>query len=558
MELFSSPNFLEPGKIYRCFGYGRLSKKDAEKARRENDESNSIKNQRDLIRDYIDRHADLELCQEGFDDDYTGTNFDRPNFKKMMQAVESGQVDCIVVKDLSRFGREHLDTGRYILRQFPAMGIRFIAITDGYDSARQDESSHMLVSFKNLMNDNYCRDASVRIRSHLDIRRRSGKFIGSYAAYGYLKDPEDKNHLLIDDEAAAVVRDIFAWKISGMSNQGIADRLNGLGILSPMEYKQASGVKFGSGYKVHAKAAWSSVTVRRILTSVVYLGTMEQGKRTTPNYKVKREIQRPQEEWIRVENTHEPIISREDFDLAARLLMLDTRSAPGEASVYPLAGLLYCGDCHSSMARKSSATGGQTYHYYICGGYKNDRSRCSTHSVRTTELEQAVLEGINVHIQCVADLRQALEAVSRRPAQKLEVSKLNRRMDALQRELEKARELKDALYRRYAMGEVELEDFKEFKRIFEQDCQKAEQAMDAQRAQLDAILENGSPASPWIAYFQQFGRVEELSRAIAVKLIDRIYIYENGYIDIQFRYQAEYQMAREFLSIHTTEWKEAV
>ena len=163
----------------------------------------------------------------------------------MIQAVEAGKVNCIIVKDLSRFGREHLDAGKYILRLFPALGIRFIAITDGYDSARQDASSHMLVSFKNLMNDNYCRDASIKIRSHLDVRRRNGKFIGSFAAYGYFKDPEDKNHLLIDDEAAAVVRDIFAWKISGMSNQGIADKLNHLGILSPMEYKQANGIKYG-------------------------------------------------------------------------------------------------------------------------------------------------------------------------------------------------------------------------------------------------------------------------------------------------------------------------
>ena len=556
MEFFSCP---ETG-TYLCYAYGRLSKKDAEKARRENDESNSIKNQRDLIHEYIDRHPDLTLCMEGYDDNYTGTNFDRPHFQEMIQAVEAGKVNCIIVKDLSRFGREHLDAGKYILRLFPALGIRFIAITDGYDSARQDASSHMLVSFKNLMNDNYCRDASIKIRSHLDVRRRNGKFIGSFAAYGYFKDPEDKNHLLIDDEAAAVVRDIFAWKISGMSNQGIADKLNHLGILSPMEYKQANGIKYGCGYKVHSKALWSSVAVRRILTSVVYLGVMEQAKRTTPNYKVKREIQRPQGEWIRVEGTHEPIISQDDFDLVARLLLLDTRSAPGETVVYPLAGLLYCGGCHSSMARKSSITDQQTYHYYICGGYKRDRKSCTTHSVRTVELEQAVLDGINLHIQSVADLRQALEAISRRPAQKLEVSKLNRRVDALQKEAEKARELKDALYRRYAMGEIELEDFREFKRIFEQDCQKAEQAMDAQRAQLDAILKSGSPTSPWIDYFRQFGRVEELTRPIAVKLIDQVLVYEGGRVEIVFRYQAEYEMARQFLSIHTQEheWKEVV
>lgn len=330
MEFFSC----QRPEIYRCYAYGRLSRKD-QKTRQDSDESNSIKNQRDLIHEYIGRHPDLELCMEGYDDNYSGTNFDRPHFQEMMRAIEEGKIDCIVVKDLSRFGREHVDVGKY-LRQFTSQNIRFIAILDIYDNTKETSSDHLVVSMKNLFNDNYCRDTSIKIRSHLDVRRRNGKFIGSFAAYGYRKDPEDKNHLLIDDEAAAVVQDIFAWKIDGMSNQAIADQLNQLGILSPMEYKQAKGVNYGSGYKVHAKALWSSVTVRRILTSVVYLGIMEQGKRTTPNYKVKREIQRPQEEWMRVEGTHDPIVSKEDFNLVARLLMLDTRATPGGKTVYPL------------------------------------------------------------------------------------------------------------------------------------------------------------------------------------------------------------------------------
>lgn len=546
MELFSC----QEQKIYRCYAYGRLSKRDRENGARRNDESNSIKNQRALIHDYISRCPDLELCMEGYDDDYTGTNFERPEFQKMLAAVEAGEVDCIVVKDLSRFGREHLDTGRYILKQFPAMGVRFIAITDGYDSSRQDASSHMLVSFKNLMNDNYCRDASIKIRSHLDTRRQNGKFIGAHAPYGYRKDPEDKNHLVIDDEAAGVVRDIFAWKIAGMSNKRIADRLNQMGVLSPMEYKQAKGSRFASGYKVHAKSVWSSVTVRRILTNVVYLGVLEQGKRTTPNYKVKTVVERPREEWFRVEGLHEPIVSQEDFDLVARLLLLDTRAAPGQETVYPLAGLLYCGDCLSTMARKSLETEGHLYHYYLCAGHRADNTRCSTHTIRAQELEQAVLDGINFHIRSVAILQNALETASRRPSQRLEVEKLDRRMKALYEELEKLQELKDALYRRYALGEIEEEDFREFKRIFEQDRLRAEQAVEVQKAELDAIRENGSPVSPWIAYFQQFGQVDELTRPIAVRLIDQVRVFEGGRLEITFRYQAKYEMALQFLELH--------
>lgn len=547
MEFFSS---IQP-EIYDCYAYGRLSKEDAEKAAREKQESDSIKNQRELLHDFIDRHADLRLCMEGYDDNCTGTNFDRPHFKEMIAAIEAGRVNCVVVKDLSRFGREYIDSGRYIQKLFPAKGVRFIAITDGYDSAHPDPSSSLMVPFKNLVNDSYCRDTSIKIRSHLDVKRRNGEFIGSFAAYGYAKDPENKNHLIIDPEAAGVVRDIYDWKIAGMSNQTIADRLNNMGVLSPMEYKKAKGIKFGSGYSVHARAAWSSAIIRRILTSVVYLGILEQGKRTTPNYKVKTVVERPPEEWMRVEGTHDPIVTQEEFDLAARLLLLDTRAAPGEETVYPLAGLLYCGDCHSGMSRKTSVSDGQKHFYYVCGGHKKDKNLCSTHSVRVEELDQAVLDSINLHIQAVADLKAALEAVSRKPARTLEVSKLNRRLDTLQQELEKARELKDALYRRYALGEIDKEDFLEFKRIFNEDCARAEQAIETHQAQLDAIVENASPISAWIAYFQQFGRVDALTRPITVRLIDQVRIYEGGRVEVMFRYQAEYEMACQYLAMQS-------
>lgn len=193
---------------------------------------------------------------------------------------------------------------------------------------------------------------------------------------------------------------------------------------------------------------------------------------------------------------------------------------------------------------------GQTYEYYICGGHKSDASKCSRHTIHADRLERAVLNGINIHIRAVSKLRQALEAIDRRPTQKIEVSKLNKRVESLQQELEKAQELKDALYRRYAMGEIELEDFKEFKRIFEQDCQKAEQAIHAQRAQIDAILNSGSPSSPWIDYFLQFNQVDELTRPIAVRFIEQVNVFEGGRVEIVFRYQEEYEMTLQFLSLH--------
>lgn len=196
-------------EFFYCYGYGRLSREDGGKL-----ESDSIKNQRDLIHDYVAKHPELKLVMEGYDDGYTGTNFDRPHFQEMMAAIEAGKVNCVIVKDLSRFGRNHIDGGRYIAKLFPSLGVRFIAINDSYDTAHLDSASSFIMPVKNLFNDSFCRDTSEKIRSHLDVKRRNGDFIGSFAPFGYAKDADDKNRLVIDPDAAQVVREIFARRIA--------------------------------------------------------------------------------------------------------------------------------------------------------------------------------------------------------------------------------------------------------------------------------------------------------------------------------------------------------
>lgn len=522
-----------------CYAYGRLSKEDLDKKT----ESDSIKNQRDLIHAYIDRDPELHLVMEGYDDGYSGTSFDRPHVREMLEAVKSGKVNCVIVKDLSRFGREYIGSGQYIEKLFPALGVRFIAINDNYDTAHLDSSSSLMLPFKNLMNDSFCRDTSIKIRSHLDVKRRNGEFIGSFAVYGYAKDPEDKNRLVVDPEAAEVVREIFARRIAGQSCKAIADDLNALGILSPMEYKCSKGVNFKTGYKVHSKAKWSSNTVRRILENEVYLGVMTQGKRTTPNYKVKTVVERPPEDWIRVEGTHEAIISREDFQLAARLKGKDTRKAPGTGAVYPLSGIVCCGDCKGNMVRKAVLYGEKTYGYFVCATHRADKSVCSTHSISEEKLEQAVLEGVNFHIRTVAKLRGALEAISRRPMQRLALERMDRRLDTLQQELVRKQEIRDSLYRRYAGGEISKEDFGQFKRIFNKDCEEVEQAIEAQRRQMDEQMSNTSPDSPWLQYFQRFGQIETLTRDVLVRLVERVLVYEDSRVEIVFHYQAQFEQA---------------
>ena len=263
---------------YNACIYARLSRDDGDKL-----ESDSIINQKALIRDFLSKHPEIHAVSEKTDDGYSGVNFDRPAFQEMMEDIRSGKINCVVVKDLSRFGRNYIEAGNYIERVFPFLGVRFIAINDNYDSLDRNQSDSLIIPFKNLINDAYCKDISVKIRSQLEIKRKKGQFIGAFAAYGYLKDEEDHNKLVVDTYASEIVRAIFKWKIQGMSQGRIANKLNMQGVLCPMEYKLSLGMKVQTNFRVHKKALWSSKAVTRILTNEIYTGVLVQGKVGTPN-----------------------------------------------------------------------------------------------------------------------------------------------------------------------------------------------------------------------------------------------------------------------------------
>ena len=259
-------------KTYHAAIYLRLSQEDGDISVSDKTESNSISTQRDLIHAYLQKQPDIEYVTEFCDDGYTGTNFHRPGFESMMAAVREKRVDCIVVKDLSRFGRDYIESGKYIQKIFPMLGVRFIAINDGYDSAAGSCSGDFVLPFRNLINDSYCRDISIKSRTNLEIKRRNGEFVGNFAVYGYQRSPGDRHKLIVDEEAAAVVRNIFNRKQEGWNAQQIADHLNDLHVPSPMEHKRKHGQNYCTSFKTRATAQWSAVAVLRILKNAVYTG----------------------------------------------------------------------------------------------------------------------------------------------------------------------------------------------------------------------------------------------------------------------------------------------
>lgn len=523
-------------KIYHAAIYVRLSKEDGDVSNAVKAESNSISNQKNLIRDFLKDKEDIEVVSERVDDGYSGSNFERPAFKLMLEDIKKGIVDCVIVKDLSRFGREYIDSGRYIERLFPALGVRFIAINDNYDSLNgKEQADEIIIPLKNLINDAYCRDISVKIRSHLEVKRKNGEFIGSFAPYGYRKSENDRNSLIIDPIAAGIVKDIFRMKLHGLSQDAIANRLNDMGVLSPMEYKSATGSNYQTSFKTSDKAVWSSVTVRRILENELYIGNLVQGRQTTPNHKVKKTVLKPEKDWVRIEKNHEAIISDRDFSIVQRLLGMDTRISPKQSEVYPLAGLIVCADCGAAMVRKNAYAGGKKYQYYVCSRNKETKE-CSNHRIAVDRLEETVLELLRVQISNILDLKQVMEKVSTIPFQELDIRELEKRIEQKETEIGRCMELRNMLYEDMKDGIVSKEDYMELHEAYTQKRNLAEDAVRKMKQEIKDILASNTDKYKWLDYFAEHQDIDRLTRNVAVELIDRVKVIDKGSIEVVFSF----------------------
>lgn len=521
-------------KIWNATLYLRLSRDDGDK-----EESNSITGQRELLRDYISQRPEFREYAVRVDDGFSGSTFERPSFQKMIEDVKAGRTDCIIVKDLSRFGRNYLDAGEYIEKIFPFLGVRFIAVNDNYDSLGDKKASDdLIIPFKNLINEAYCRDISVKIRSQLEIKRKNGQFLGSFAAFGYLKDEQNKNKLVVDQYAADIVRDIFKWKLEGVSPQDIADALNKLGVLSPMEYKRSLGMKFTTSFKTNSKALWSAGTVIRVLKNPIYTGVLIQGKETTPSYKVHKRVTKDESEWSVIEDSHEAIISKIDFDSVQKVLKCDTRRSPGGKAVGLFSGMIFCGDCGASMVRKTVPAGEKKYVYYICSAHKQDKS-CSPHRIRDITLEEIVLDSLKQHISEVVDMSELLEITDTAPLRTAQAQKVQRQLDKKHEEYEKLQKLLMSLYENLADDIIDREEYTRLKASFTVRADEGEKQMDSLREQLEDIHNHGTE-NIWMNEFIKRQGLTTLDRAVVVALIDKILIHSNDAVEIIYRWQDEF------------------
>lgn len=523
-------------ETYLCGGYTRLSKEDGEAVGSETLQSNSIENQKEYIEDYIQSKPEMEIVDFYTDDGYSGVSFDRPDFQRMLKDIRDKKINCVIVKDLSRLGRNYIEVGKYIERLFPLLGVRFIAINDNFDSADDTAvSNNIIVPFKNLINDAYCRDISIKIRSHLEVKRKRGEFIGAFASYGYMRG-EDKNRLIVDSYAAGIVKEIFGMKMDGMSQQAIADELNSLGILSPAEYKKEQGSRYKTVFQTHSKAKWTAMAVMRVLTNEIYVGTLIQGKESTPNYKVKVREKKLQEEWIRVENAHEAIISRADFEIVSDILRKDTRVTAGKNTVSVYSGYLVCADCGCSMVRKKTYSGSFEYVYYVCSGNKKNKEICSSHRISEVALNRAVTKTLKLHLKYLADLQESIQYIRESSCTSNKVKMITIQSEKMKEDIEKYNQLKLECYEDYKNNLITQDEYLLFKKELDNRIEDTKKSAEELGKKINMLLNGRYEKESWVEKFLTSKNIE-LKRSLLVRFISQIYVYEEHRIEIVFRYQ---------------------
>ena len=529
---------------YKATAYIRLSYTDDRSS-----ESDSVSNQRKLIENFVERNPDIEVVSEKIDDGYSGIIFDRPAFKEMMQDVTDGNINCVIVKDLSRLGREYIETGRYLRRVFPAYGVRFIAITDNIDTAHESNGDDLTVSVKNIMNEAYCRDISIKTRTSLDVKRRNGDFVGAFTVYGYMKSEDNKNQLVPDPYAARVVRDIFRMRLEGASALRIARELNRLGILSPLAYKKNNGLPYAKkGYADKEDCKWSATTIIRILQDETYTGTLVQGKQGTPHYKIKQMEQRPESEWIRIPDAHEALIAKQDFDLVQRIRNLDTRTAPKEDTVYLFSGVLICGCCGNRMTRKTNRVNGKEYHYYYCPTGK--KKGCANPTMlKESTLIDCVRESLKAYICNVASLETMLTSIDQSRINQALVKEYTDHITDNERRLAQVMELKARLYESLVEGILTKEEYTSYKAKYAKQTEDIKAAIAALKEKLTDVLENRSERNRWISHFTQFESLETLDRKALIHMVQSIQIISKTELNIRFTYEDEYKKAIQLVAL---------
>ena len=579
------------GTVYEAVAYYRLSKYA------KSNDSESIANQRKLVREYLSRHPEILLVDEQEDDGFTGTNYERPGFQAVMRAIREKRANCVIVKDLSRLGREYIETGKYLERVFPAMGVRFISINDDVDSERERAGDDIIIPVKNIMNEAYCRELSRKLRRQFEVQRSRGEYVGSFVSYGYLKDPRDKHKLIPDEYAAEVVRGIFQLKIKGYSAQTIADHLNENGVLSPSQYKKQMGSRYKSGFQNGSISEWGPMTIRRILTNEIYMGTLIQGKRGTPNYKIKQmrlrdeskwsvvphlgyrihgkikrdkigrnKTQRPEESWQIIENAHPAIVERELFEKIQRinqekLAKRERYGACNEVTVDHRSlfrGKVVCGECgHLLTAAKGCARPGAksgSRVFFDCSTYKkSNHTQCSSHYIRQETLFHAIQHTLDQQVRIAVDFGKMLADVQKMPTIKAAKSAQTKKQVSLRVKRQNIENKLEQLLHDLTTGLITRDEYEYIKRRYNEQYAQIQSEEIALRETMKVAERQLRSAEQWLAEVKRYQKIPVIDRPMIDLLIREIKVFQDRSVKIELNYADPCQPLYAYMDLYTEE-----
>lgn len=537
-------------KVWYVAFYIRLSRED----KRGKDESESITNQRLILTDFLEQQDDGDeyiFVGEYVDDGVSGTtDEERENFQRLLSDIQKGKVNCVIVKNLARSFRNNGDQSYYLGDWFPRNDVRFISLyqqpVDTYKDPQN--AQNIAVPVQGVLNEEHARGTSESIRRTFDKKREKGLHIGSFAAYGYKKDPEDKNALIIDEEAAENVKSIFAWFLEGMSKNAIVRKLNSSGVLCPSAYKKSKGMKYQNPSVTNGNPLWAAISINSILKNRIYVGDMVQGRYRIKSYKIHVQETVPEDEWYIVENTHEPIISREDFAKVQDLMKKDTRTAPQEKGLYLFSGFLRCADCGKAMTR--SKVRGNVYYY--CRTYKDQsKTACTKHTIRHNHLEQGVLYAIRQQVYVAVAFSEIVSRINTAPLQKSQSIKLNELIAAKEKELSKITRYQQSIYQDWKDGEISHKQYRHMQEDYERQIEALNEIIGNLHKEKEE-LENGiDTENPFLATFRKYENIDKLTREVLIELVEQIKVYENGNISVSLKFANEYRRIAEYIEVNT-------
>ncbi len=510
----------------------------------EDSESYTIKNQKALIESFLENKPNITIEDYYADDGYTGTNFERPDFKRMMRDVVNGRINGIIVKDLSRLGRNHKEVGKYIEEIFPIYDLRIISVNDNVDSFLDPESiNSLIVPVKNLMNENYSRDISKKVSSAYETMAKNGQFVAGTPPYGYMLDPEDKHHLIPDPNETEIVKEIFSMALNGNGRIKICKHLNDNGILCRKEIQRRKKHKLTlEAFEIKSSYLWSTSTIGRMLSSETYIGNLVQLKTKREVFGKEKFITKDKEDCIRSENTHEAIISVEEFEKVQEIIKTNEKQkkSPSPTNYSKFRGILKCGGCGRAMTKQEDFRGNREISNYFCMSYLQVSKSCTPHKIKTSVLEETVLEAIQLQVKLVIELERSLTKLFFNNNQSSIENEYKNNVKIAELKISNLKEKKRKEYENWKLNKIEKHEFIKKAEEIDQKINQQNEQIDLYTSTYRETIKKIRKNDYWIGHYKRNRKIKKISKEVLNELIDVIYVLDDGTLDIKFKYQDEY------------------